>query len=66
MEGYLTYIIPTRILYIKGFLRQARAKIKKQPLWGPNFSDEKFSQSSGRRPAESPKELFLIFTSRIQ
>ena len=31
-----------------------------QPLRGPNFSSEKFSQSSGRRPAESPQSLFFF------
>ena len=29
-------------------------------LRGPNFSSEKFSQSSGRRPAETPKSLFSL------
>jgi len=31
-----------------------------QIFQGPNFSAEKFSQSSGRRPAESLKNLFCF------
>jgi N6-L-threonylcarbamoyladenine synthase len=31
-----------------------------QSFWGHNFSAEKFIQSSGRRPAESPQRLFSL------
>ena len=46
---------------ISRLAEEARRKIKEKGnkiFSGPNFSAEKFSQSSGRHPAESPKNLF--------
>ena len=39
-------------------LAEILRKQKNHFLRGPNFSAEKFSQSSGRRPAESPQKIF--------
>ncbi len=39
-------------------------EIENQAFQGRNFSAEKFTQSSGRRPAESPQNLFSISLPR--
>jgi len=44
---------------VRIFARCIRDK-QNQIFQGPNFSAEKFSQSSGRRPVESLKNLFCL------
>ena len=41
-------------------MAEAERGREKESLRGPNFSAEKFSQSSGRRLAESPQKLFSL------